>query len=59
MAEVDTSSGSPARVALDLAKIIAYAEQPAGSAEKQTREYWIELYARCRQVVVNGNPNKV
>ncbi len=36
------------RVALDLAVLIEQAEKAGGpTVEKRTRDYWLELYARC------------
>jgi hypothetical protein len=46
-------SGSPARVALDLARQIANLEfQNRGQKwPENPREYWIGLFKECRQVV--------
>jgi hypothetical protein len=45
MADTRTDSGSPERVALDLAQWIA--EQAKGSETYKTRETMLDLYAEC------------
>jgi len=48
--KVDIQDNSPYRVALELAYQIAKSED----ASQRDREYWLDLYARCRSVVVHG-----
>jgi hypothetical protein len=40
---------SEARVALDLAKIIARKEEGEEKEAQNSREYWLTLYYQCRQ----------
>jgi hypothetical protein len=47
---IDLQDNSKYRVALDLAKLIAYDEKTP-----KTREYWLQLYGQCRSVVHNGS----
>ena len=51
--KLDLQENSPYRVALDLAFNIAQAENKYNSGGD--RKYWLELYQRCRSVVVDGN----
>ena len=44
---------SPHRVALELAFRIAHGENKTNDGD---RAYWLELYQKCRQVVVKGHP---
>lgn len=48
---IDLQENAPHRVAFDLAMRIA---KDDGSGAKRDREYWLKLYAQCRQVVVSG-----
>jgi hypothetical protein len=47
--KIDLQDNSPHRVALELAYAIAKAER-----EERGREYWLNLYAQCRSVVLDG-----
>lgn len=54
--KIDLQDNSPYRVALELAFTIARAEGRAGGMGSQSadRKYWLDLYERCRKVVVSG-----
>ena len=56
MAEkLDLEHNSPYRVAYELALMIARAEDKIdGPRVNGDRKYWLELYQRCRSVVVAG-----
>jgi hypothetical protein len=51
---VDLEENSKYRVTLELARQIAAEEAHQGA--KRDRRYWLDLYARCRKVVVDGYP---
>lgn len=54
--EVDLERNSPYRVALELAFMIAKAEDKLTvSGPNGDRKYWLDLYAKCRRVVVKGD----
>lgn len=50
--QIDLEENSRYRVALDLAFRIAHVE---GKSNDGDRKYWLDLYQRCRSVVVNGH----
>jgi hypothetical protein len=50
--KVDLEDNSPHRVALELARTIAHCENKTAEGD---RKYWLELYYKCRRVVVSGN----
>ena len=50
--KIDLQDNSPYRVALELAFAIARAESKLTSGD---RKYWLDLYDRCRRVVVRGD----
>jgi hypothetical protein len=53
MADVpDTTNGSIARVALDLATRI-FSQEHASGRPDQPRSYWLKLYAECAKTVAN------
>jgi hypothetical protein len=54
MTDVNLEENSPYRVALDLAFKIASHEGKFNTGGD--RKYWLELYQRCRKVVVAGAP---
>jgi len=47
--KIDLQDNSPYRVTLELAYAIAKSER-----EEKSREYWLNLYAQCRNVVLRG-----
>jgi hypothetical protein len=49
---IDLQENSPYRVAFDLASRIAQGE---GKSTSGDRKYWLDLYERCRQVVLKGH----
>ena len=49
--KIDLEENSPYRVALELARAIANGE---GKSTGSDRKYWLELYQKCRSVVVDG-----
>lgn len=54
--ELDLEQNSPYRVAYDLALMIARTEGKLHAATVSgDRKYWLELYQRCRSVVVDGH----
>jgi len=54
--EVDLERNSSYRVTLELALIVARAEKKdfGVAGTPGDRKYWLDLYARCRNVVVDG-----
>ncbi len=54
--EVDLERNSPYRVTLELALMIARAEKKdfGVAGTPGNRDYWLNLYSQCRQLVVKG-----
>ena len=54
--QVDLERNSPSRVTLELALMIARAEKKdfGVASTAGDKKYWLDLYARCRKVVLEG-----
>lgn len=58
MAEAVTDSGSPERVALEVARQIQGWEE-ANPGKDKAREYWITLFAQCMAATRGVHPSKI